>query len=69
MVFASNSAGPEGRPTRSDTTRTEDNVHRRAGAHAHTGRDVAVSFSVLVLIMIGALTVCWLLSLPHSVVH
>ncbi len=54
---------------RSGVARQKADVPRRAGARAHTGRDVAASFSVLVLIMIGALAVRWLLSLPHGVTH
>jgi hypothetical protein len=50
-------------------TRTQGNGQRRVGARAHTGRDVAASFSVLVLIMMGALAVRWLLSLPHGIAH
>jgi hypothetical protein len=67
--FGGRRGGRAAQAARSDTTRTPDNGHRRGGAGAHTGRDVAASFSVLLLIMIGALAVRWLLSLPHGVTH
>lgn len=41
----------------------------QANARMRTVREIATTFSVLVLIMIGALAVRMLLSLPHGVVH
>ena len=51
-------------------TRSErDAASQQAKARMRTVRDIVATFSVLVLIMIGALAVRLLLSLPHGVVH
>jgi hypothetical protein len=49
--------------------RTERNASQRAKARMRTVRDIGATFSVLVLIMIGALAVRLLLSLPNGFVH
>jgi hypothetical protein len=49
--------------------RTERNASQRAKARMRTVREIGATFSVLVLIMIGALAVRLVLSLPNGVVH
>jgi hypothetical protein len=50
-------------------TRTEMDASQQAKARIRTVRDIVATFSVLVLIMIGALSVRLLLSLPNGFVH
>ena len=50
-------------------TRSERAASQRAKARMRTVREIGATFSVLVLIMIGALAVRWLLSLPHGAIH
>ncbi len=50
-------------------TRTERDGWQRAKAGMRTFREIGATFSVLLLIMIGALTVRMLLSLPLGVAH
>ena len=48
---------------------TERDASQRAKARMRTVVEIGATFSVLVLIMIGALAVRLLLSLPHGVIH
>jgi hypothetical protein len=50
-------------------TRTDRASSQRATARMRTVREIAATFSVLVLIMIGALAVRLLLSLPHGAIN
>jgi hypothetical protein len=50
-------------------TRTESDASQRAKARMRTVREIGATFSVLVLIMIGALAVRMLLALPLGVAH
>jgi hypothetical protein len=50
-------------------TQTERDAWQRAKAWMRTFREIGATFSVLVLIMIGALAVRLLLSLPLGVAH
>ena len=51
-------------------TRSErDAASQQAKARMRTVREIGATFSVLVLIMIGALAVRLLLSLPHGAIH
>jgi hypothetical protein len=44
-------------------------VRSRAKSPTRTALEIGATFSVLVLIMVGALALRLLLSLPHGVVH
>jgi hypothetical protein len=57
------------RGERTGTTRTERGAAQRTKALMRTFLEIGATFSVLVLIMIGALTVRMLLSLPFGVAH
>jgi hypothetical protein len=50
-------------------TRSERAASQPAKARMRTVREIGATFSVLVLIMIGALAVRLLLSLPHGAIH
>jgi hypothetical protein len=50
-------------------TRSERADSQLAKARMRTVREIGATFSVLVLIMVGALALRLLLSLPHGVVH
>jgi len=50
-------------------TRTERDASQRAKAGMRTFREIGATFSVLLLIMISALAVRFLLSLPSGGVH
>ncbi|MGC2415879.1 MAG: hypothetical protein WA459_24685 [Stellaceae bacterium] len=50
-------------------TRTQRDVSHRVKAGMRTFREIGATFSVLLLIMIGALAVRMLLSLPLGVAH
>jgi hypothetical protein len=50
-------------------TRTEGDASQRVKATMRTVREIGATFSVLLLIMIGALAVRMLLSLPLGIVH
>jgi hypothetical protein len=50
-------------------TRTDRDGLQQAKARMRTVREIGATFSVLVLIMIGALVVRLLLSLPHGAIN
>jgi hypothetical protein len=57
------------RGERMGKSRTERAASQRAKARMRTVREIGATFSVLVLIMIGALAVRLLLSLPQGAIH
>ena len=67
--FGRSRAGRTARSARSGVARSSDEVSRRALSRVHSCREVGASISVLLLIMVGALVVRWLLSLPQSLAH
>ena len=54
---------------RSGMTRTKDKIPRRARSGTRPVLEIGATFSVLLLIMISALAVRFLLSLPNGGVH
>jgi hypothetical protein len=57
------------RSERIGRTRTQRDASQRAKAAMRTFREIGATFSILVLIMIGALAVRMLLSLPLGMAH
>ena len=54
---------------RSGKTRTMSEVPQRAKARLRGVLEIGTAFGALVLIMVGALAVRLLLSLPHGIIH